>query len=341
MERLLAQLGTMITEDERRSLGIRKVVRDNRLTALKISKKKAAHERDLDQTKWFDYRFMTPMEATEKFANAYQEEFKDRYAKNIDTEEAEGRTGTRGRDWKSNSREFNSFWSARQFADELGVPYGHFVHYAMRLLLRWGWQHIPRPNQLYGDEVRAAVGKEVLERWAEWSAARFTFSELPQYLVENFRGSPAQIAHREWVIEQLKQRNGRLGSACFTDRVLPVDLAVSEFGSDKVDDARSYTVGSPKESIVIGSDQTMPSCHGVLHSYDLSAGQCGGCAAQGTCAGLTSHVRDFVIARTNSDDPIEENRLRLQRDRTSKCRRKAAAVAAKPGTARTVSALSS
>ena len=111
----------MITEDERRSLAVRKVVQSNRLMALKVSKKQAARERNLDQTKWFDYRFLTPMEATEAFANAYQQEFQDRYAKNIDTEESKGKTGTRGNNWKSNSREFNSFWSARQFAPPLGL----------------------------------------------------------------------------------------------------------------------------------------------------------------------------------------------------------------------------
>jgi hypothetical protein len=341
MERLLAQLEAMTTEDERRSLAIRNVLRNNRLTASKISKKKAALERDLDQTKWFDYRFSTPMEATEAFASAYQEEFQRQYSKNIDTEESRGKTGTRGNSWKSNARELNSFWSARQFADELGVPYDFFVHHTMTLLLRWGWKHIPRPNQLYGDKIRDAVGKEILERWAEWTGARFTFSKLPQYLVENFRGSPAQIAHREWIIAQLKQRNGRIGSACFTDRVLPIDLAVVEFGSDKVNDARLDTVGSPKERIVLDLDLTMPSCHGVLHSYDLSVERCRQCAAKGTCAGLTSQVRDFIVARTNSDDPIAENRRRLQRERTSKCRKKAAAVAAETGMVRNASGLSS
>jgi hypothetical protein len=282
------------------------------------------------------------MEATAKFADAYREEFKDRYAKNIDTEEAEGKTGTRGRNWKSNSREFNSFWSARQFADELGVPYDFFVHHAMRLPLRWGWQHIPRPNQLYGDKIRDAVRKEVLERWVEWTSARFTFSELPQYLVENFRGSPAQIAHREWVIEQLKQRDVRISRACFIDRVLPVDQAISEFGSDKVDEARRDAIGSSqKESVIVGPDQTLPSCYGVLHSHDLTAEQCKQCEVQGGCAKLISQVRDFVVTRTNSDDPVAENRRRLQRERTSRCRKNAAAVAAGTGTARNAAALSS
>jgi hypothetical protein len=330
----------MTTEVERPSLSIRSVVRDNRLTALKISKLQAAHERNLDQTKWFDYRFLTPMEATEAFAIAYQQAFEYRYGQNIDTEESKGKTGTRSNDWKSNSREFNSFWSARQYADELGLPYGFFVEHAMKHLLRSGWQHIPRPNQLYGDKVRDAVVKEVLDRWAEWTTARFIFSELPQYLVENFNGSPAQIAHREWVVAQIGSRNARLSNACFINRVLPIDQAISKFGSDKVEDARLEAEGwSKKESIVVGPDQTLPSCHGVLHSHDLSAVQCGRCAAQGSCASLTSRVRDFVIARTNSDDPIADTRRRLQRERTSKCRKKAALVAAEAGTLRNASGL--
>jgi hypothetical protein len=218
------------------------IIRNNRLAALKTSKAQAMRERDLNNTKWFDYRFISPMEATEIFASAYQEQFKYEYARCIDTEASAGKTGTRNRKWNSNSREFASFWNARQFADEIGLPYWFFNHYAMALLMRWGWKHIPRANQLYGPSVRDAITKELRATWLEWTEARFVVSKLKHYLPENFRGSPEQLAHRDWVVSQIRRRHASpesIGRACFIDRVLSVDRAISEFGSERVDSARA------------------------------------------------------------------------------------------------------
>jgi hypothetical protein len=237
-----------IQEDAKQKAVSQDAIRHSRLTAWKTSKHQASRERDLNCTKWFDYRFMSPWEATELFVSAYQVEFRRLYSKNIDTEASEGKTGTRNRNWRSNSRELASFWNARQLADELGLPYGFFIHYAANLLMTWGWKHIPRPNQLYGSEARDAIVAEVAAKWAEWRQAVPQFSTLPQYLIQNFNELPAQIAHQDWLIAEIKSKYGspsEICKACFVNHVLSVTRATAEFGTERVIQAKALAVVGP------------------------------------------------------------------------------------------------
>src|SRR5690348_14877843 len=91
--------------------------------ALRISSADGLMERELMQTKWFDYRFMSPLDATELFVREYTEAYRNKWATNFDTVEAEKKIPIRGGAWRSNRSEFISCWRARQFVDCLGVPY--------------------------------------------------------------------------------------------------------------------------------------------------------------------------------------------------------------------------
>jgi hypothetical protein len=302
------------------------VIRNSRLTASKTSKMQAARERELNCTKWFDYRFISPWEATELFVGAYQKEFRQLYSKNIDTEASEGKTGTRSRNWRSNPRELASFWNARQFVDELGLPYEFFIHYAANLLMRWGWKHIPRPNQLYCSKARDAIVEEVQAKWSEWRQAVFKFSPLPQYLVQNFSGLPAQIAHHDWLVGEIKLRYGSSSAicqACFVDHVLPTDRAIAEFGDERVAEARASIGGFlAVERSALGAGRATPSCFGVLHAHDPKADLCKSCKVHDSCLKLVDSVRSFVVQQAGSEDPISARRRRLQRERTRRCREK-------------------
>jgi hypothetical protein len=201
----------------------------------------------------------------------------------------------------------------------------------MKLLMSWGWKHIPRVNQLYGSGVRHAITVELQARWEEWTEARVVFSPLPHYLPENFRGSPAQLAHQEWVVAQLWRRRastGLIGRACFVDRVLPVDRAISEFGAEKIEAARFDARGdASRELTLLELDQTTPSCLGVLHARDIATDPCRCCELQDVCLELTGNVRSFVVARAGSDDPVLDSRRRLGRERTRRFRAKASITA--------------
>jgi hypothetical protein len=308
-------------------LATRELIKGNRLAALNTSSVQAGRERDLNHTKWFDYRFISPWEATELFVAEYQKQFRFHYGQNIDTEEAEDKTGTRASNWRSNPRELASFWNARQFADEVGMPYGFFAQSTFAFLMKRGWQHIPRPNQLYGSKNRNFLKREIEAQWVEWQSAVFVYSALQQYHVDNFLGSPAQFAHQDWVIAQIRlQHNStiRIGRACFVDFVLPVDRAIGEFGAERLEMAREDTKDSCQTmSNAAGPYRTTPSCYGVLHSHSATAQRCKKCRVADGCIIQASDARDFVMKHRGSEDPLAAHRRYLQRERTRKFRARA------------------
>jgi hypothetical protein len=212
--------------------------KDSRVTTAQFRRADLTSERDLHTRKWFDYRFMSPREATAIFRAEYEKVYRSSHAHNIDTAEAERKFGTRRGVPEDHKAEFTSFWRARQFADLLGMPYGIFLEAAYQILLSGGFRRIPYINQIYGKhQVRIAVA--ATELWEEHCASRFMFSPLPHYQAESFRGLAAQVAHQDWILEQLKTRTDHaIGRACFTLRILPEVRAKLEFGEERLEKAR-------------------------------------------------------------------------------------------------------
>src|SRR4051812_30836313 len=107
-------------------------------TAGNIAGEDAARERDLMEFKWFDYRFMTPFQATEAFATAYLAAYRRKWSTYLSTEEAANKKAFRAGDWRSDRSERTSCWKARQAADLLGMPYDFFCEQALEFALRIG-----------------------------------------------------------------------------------------------------------------------------------------------------------------------------------------------------------
>ena len=218
-------------------------VRDSRLASQRVEKSDLVPERELHHLKWFDYRFMTPLQATEQFRLEFQKVYRLKFRKNVNSSKADKVTGVSAAYRKT---EWTAFWRARQFADELGVPYKIFLWPAFEMLLESGWQRIPYINQLYGPKNRDRIVAAVAKHWAEYRTTQLCHSALPQYREESFLNLPAQIAHREWVLGEVRQVYGGhpwpIGSACFAQRTVPEEQVIAEFGKERVDRGREYAV---------------------------------------------------------------------------------------------------
>ena len=138
--------------------------------ALQISAADGGRERLLMETKWFDYRFMSPIDATELFVKCYVSAYRRKWATNFASGEESKKLATRHGNWRSNQTEFTCFWRARQFADELGVPYDLFCDHALEVLLRKGYARPARPNQLYSEKNIQIIAEHVREAWREQGA---------------------------------------------------------------------------------------------------------------------------------------------------------------------------
>lgn len=315
-------------DGEREAAG--NVLKDNFRAARWLTKADLESEIDLNQRKWFDYRFMSPLKATELFVAEYVKVFQRKYDRNFDSSQAANKSGTRSRNWKSCSQEFTAFWRARQVADYVGVPYAHYLEPALECLLRRGYENIPRPNQLYSKKTFSAIEESVTDHWSECCDVEFRFSQLPQYHFAAFRGLPAQSAHQDWIVRQIHARHSRIEDIsrfCFVEAVLLEDRARREFGDENVELAIEYFRQS-KEAIglftTLTGDQHWPSCFGILQTSETTAASCQECEVSKNCHIISASVEQALIKHCGSTDPVNEKRKRQQRERTRRFRAKAA-----------------
>ncbi|OAD82853.1 hypothetical protein ATN89_17365 [Comamonas thiooxydans] len=200
------------------------------MSMLIIDEKFREKEPDALQRKWFDYRLLHPTEATYLWAHFYNEQAKKFYATCKDTGTADSVVGIAPAD-ALRSREANSVWRARQVLDKIGCPYPWALQFLMRRAINNGWRTFPRPNQMYGyDSV-----VDLYNAWKERVARELTYSREPFFLALQWEEHPVQVAHIEFVVDQLSKRAAprhRLVSRLIKEGVLDEALATRFFPAE-------------------------------------------------------------------------------------------------------------
>ncbi len=178
--------------------------------------------------RWFDYRMLTPAQSTREFANAYKDEFREAYRRTIDAKSAYGVTPFSPSDIFESS-DLTAMWLARQQADMLGCPYWFFIHYAFLRFADRGWRHLPRPNQLYGEELVL----DIKDGWQNLLRDVLQFAKHTFYKEQAYVGHPDQISHHEWVVAQIKKKQHQhlALSRALRESLLPREIAIAEFGA--------------------------------------------------------------------------------------------------------------
>lgn len=172
--------------------------------------------------KWFDYRFMTPVQATYLYAHEYKKAFQRAFRTNISV-----RTAQFVKPWKSVDvfheppQTVSGLWRGRQTADAMGMPYDVYLTLAFEWNLRyWRQKYLPRPQQMYSDLVtdRAA------ESWEEHQGGRLYYSRHENYLNRNYAGLQSQNDHHEWLFLQASKRRDAartLGQFLVEELIMP------------------------------------------------------------------------------------------------------------------------
>lgn len=280
-----------------------------------------AAERVLAQTKWFDYRFLSPAEATLHFVEEYQRTFRQWWGV-FDSAEVDKKRGIAANGLFHSRKVFSEFWTARAHADFMGVPYRIYISTAMEVALRRAKQtRLLRAGQLRKEEYVQAIEK----RWEEELAGGCWLSELPHYRAENDCALPGQIAHQEHVVQTARKRsNSRLALGMAIDglRVLPVEKAEAAFDYELVVSAREGAagVGTPASFDVLADDQLMPSCFGLPAPLDVGAEPCCRCPLAAQCQLASDRIITDVISRYGSEDPALKHRRELGRERVRRFR---------------------
>lgn len=188
-------------------------------------------ENELASGRWLDYWRLHPFQATELFF----QEYKAAYAGGM---EIRGRPNVRP--FKGNpqtilslkSRERHIFWKARQAADGMGVPYGFYLRSVMRIAEERSWRYLPRPNALYGEEMRLMIQ----QLWHEELSCRLI---LPGANVVLAAQSDAALRSRfhDYLIYILRVRGVprfTIRQFVWVERLLPEDIARAQFGDEAV-----------------------------------------------------------------------------------------------------------
>lgn len=290
------------------------------LAAKFLSAERFKDERAVSATKWFDYRFMSPIEATQMFYDVYRRLFREAYKAHFDLYEAELKRGGPVAGLWSDGREFNGAWRARQIADGLGLPYEFLIREAIEASTRRGARRVPRPNQLY----HMLSMPHIHERWAERRNALPVFSSLPQYRVEQFCDLPVQREHQTWVVGNLKDRLAMpvgIAQACFGDCVLPVERAETEFSSYQMEQVRYEGAGiTPKPFETLEPGDFRPSCFGLPHAHDLSSPICDACHVRERCGQIEPRIRAEIAAAYGSEQPRDDEVRAQCRSRAARFR---------------------
>lgn len=207
----------------------------------------------LFRTKWFDYRFMNPVEATLIYVDAYEKVYRRMYRTNLDHRAAEHiRIPTAKTLFEQKKEVISGIWRGRQVADAVGMPYDRFIDRAFHHRLRfWQQRHLPRPHQIYGTIGKAdptPIAAFVANDWEEQTKAQLLYSKHDAYTNRRYADLHSQNDHHEWLLAQAQQRPGSaevIARLIFQEQLLPAEKVEARLEPAEFDRVMSFADSNP------------------------------------------------------------------------------------------------
>lgn len=316
--------------DTARELGSRRV-KENIEARRCIKSKYLILERELQETKWFAYRFMSPFQATRRFALAYDEHYKRSFARHFDRNAKV--SPVNWAEFGKPCRSMTHLWVGRQSADRLGMPYDDYLEFFDDFNMRRTRKHLPRPNQIEGGTSAKTVWPARLAAFQNERAwHQLVRLEMPQLHIDNYRGLAAQAAFRVWAMD-VAAKPGRtfkqaMEQLSFRKRVLPSEafLALIEEDMHKdfvqrlEEDCRHGHI-VVEQSAQLSTASYWPSCFGLIEPPNTSVEPCGSCTFKVDCR----KVLDFVARASTSNlttPDADEVKRKKDRERQARHRKK-------------------
>lgn len=208
------------------------------LELAKIPQEMRLNEPELQSKRWFDYRHQLPAQLTYLFAQRYEAIYREFYAKTRDSESAPNIQVTMYED-VFNSPELLCFWNARQTADEIGCDYDFYIRFCMNRTWERAWKYLPRPNQLYGDEIKT----DATAAWNNQLKYSLKLSLLDYYMNANYEGHPDQDAYHLYLVAQVNAREQKhmlLARLILKEKCLPLSVAKTHFDKSVLYNALTF-----------------------------------------------------------------------------------------------------
>jgi hypothetical protein len=320
-----------------------------------------AHEPQLADTRWPQYGYSNAVEATQEFTKAYVEAYAYYRRKYVDSEPHPCPVDA---DFFANDPGImNSLYSARQFADSLGIPYKSYIFRMIDRLMGPGcYRRIPVPNQLHppiGQRKRKGrkqyrtksgvpvehkvirhghvIKQELRERHDildyDWDV---------RFMARNFVGDPAQERALQALLthEGFGTPRGRLRDRLQKGNISP-ENALRVF-PEKIARAAIEDV-SVLPDISVADEELVPyrpHCLGLIQPQ-ARATECMECPWNSKCEQLAKWAEGKQMAMTGYANRADRERQQARdRQRLSREHRKAGKARAEPGGEEDASGLS-
>ncbi len=192
-------------------------------------------------TRWLRYRFMSPMECTQRFAEDYTDGFRSTFGIKCDFDPQPG------------SDDFIALWKMRQSADRWRVPYSIYLDVCFSFNRR-NAEKFRRPH-LHFDKLSNS------RRWSEKRHAAVRdhgpsmltrLSDMPQYHRQHYIGLPAQdsvCGYARHVALSTKQWLHIASSVSITHNMVPLEIMLRDL---KEPDLRQEVVGRLRDHVKSG-----------------------------------------------------------------------------------------
>lgn len=280
-------------------------------------------EPEIGRKRFVGYRYLSAVEATQCFADAYEHVYKTYWERCVDEATKDSRRPFKKRIWYLNdTRTAANLWSVRQCVDELGMPYEFYLSHAFDYLTSAAdRKKLPRPNQVIGDKVVDHVKHKWEKRSEDQSISRYLTDQ--RFDSANFRGDPPQLEVIDGVVDRIRKKGNHkdtftIGLAINSSRLLPRHLAEAEFGKDVVDRIEDEMALPTRTG---GSlDAYQPSCFGLPGAQDESNEICKSCAFLELCRNKVKELRASFHPAWGTDDPHGERKRFAARERQRRCR---------------------
>lgn len=224
------------------------------LIATRVPKKHIQEVAEVYNTKWWDYRRMSPGHCFMLFANVYYRQFRIAAKKMLnhrrrtggDISVKDGGVGIIGIGeiqfsaeviWEREQKHITSMWNAMLVADAIGIPYQEFCRLGNQFAIERAWNRLPKPNHLYGHGI---AGK-ICDEWVNLSKDKMFTANHPHFLTSHYIGDELQEEYRDWLVGELGKRENpvpALANVIFHKPQLPESEALKHFPRQAVNRAK-------------------------------------------------------------------------------------------------------
>lgn len=168
-------------------------------------------EAELNDTKFWDYRFIHPTQATQLYAECYSAALKRAVSRRTDLWKGLNMKGLKKPIiFELDSRSITGFWKGRQMADRIGCPYDFYCEHAMQFADKARMHFLPSSSQMYTRTVPErlqglpSLVEYVVERWVARTSHSTFYASHEAYLSENYVGGQEQNQYLNFLFGKIK-----------------------------------------------------------------------------------------------------------------------------------------